>query len=80
MNLRYAVITSVARDDLPDEGAEHFARVIQAVRSRAEGVVIEVLTPDFSARFSRIDTVTAADPDVFNHNIETVRRLQSDVR
>jgi len=80
MGLRYAVITSVARDDLPDEGAAHFARVIEAVRAASPGIVIEVLTPDFNAREELVDTVLEARPDVFNHNIETVRRLQDEVR
>ena len=80
MGLRYAVITSVARDDLPDEGAGHFALVIEAVRAASPEIVIEVLTPDFSAREELVDIVLAARPDVFNHNIETVRRLQGEVR
>jgi lipoyl synthase len=73
------VITSVTRDDLPDGGAEHFALCIEAVRRRT-GATIEVLTPDFDGRTERIDRVLAARPEVFNHNVETVARLQQRVR
>jgi lipoic acid synthetase len=79
LGLRHVVITSVTRDDLPDGGAEHFARCIEAVRSRT-GATIEVLTPDFDGRTDRIDRVLAARPEVFNHNVETVARLQQQVR
>ncbi len=79
LGLRHVVITSVTRDDLPDAGAEHFARCIEAVRGRT-GATIEVLTPDFDGRTDRIDRVLAARPEVFNHNLETVARLQQQVR
>src|SRR6187401_533239 len=75
MRLRHVVITAVARDDLADGGADHFRRTIEAVRSLNPGIVIEVLTPDFNERESSIDAVLAASPDIFNHNLETVRRL-----
>ena len=80
MELRYVVVTSVARDDLPDEGAGHFAAVIEALRRRIEGVGVEVLTPDFGGSGERIATVLDAAPDVFSHNLETVRRLTPGVR
>ncbi len=79
LGLRHVVITSVTRDDLPDGGAEHFARCVEAVRSRT-GATIEVLTPDFDGRPEPIDRVLAARPEVFNHNVETVARLQRRVR
>jgi lipoyl synthase len=79
LGLRHVVITSVTRDDLADGGAEHFARCIEAVRRRT-GATIEVLTPDFDGRTDRIDRVLAARPEVFNHNVETVARLQQEVR
>ena len=79
LGLRHVVITSVTRDDLADEGAEHFARCVEAVRRRT-GATIEVLTPDFDGRTDRIDRVLAARPEVFNHNVETVARLQQEVR
>src|SRR5213594_750065 len=75
MQLRHVVVTAVARDDLPDGGAEHFRRTIDAVRALNPGVVIEVLTPDFNDRDESIDTVLSAGPHIFNHNLETVRRL-----
>jgi lipoic acid synthetase len=79
LGLRHVVITSVTRDDLPDAGAEHFRRCIGAVRRRT-GATIEVLTPDFDGRTDLIDVVLEARPDVFNHNLETVARLQHHVR
>jgi lipoic acid synthetase len=79
LGLRHVVITSVTRDDLPDGGAEHFRRCILAVRART-GATIEVLTPDFDGRAEAIDTVLSAAPEVFNHNLETVARLQQFVR
>jgi len=79
LGLRHVVITSVTRDDLPDGGAEHFRRCILAVRART-GATIEVLTPDFDGRPDAIDTVLSAAPEVFNHNLETVARLQQFVR
>src|SRR5581483_11211524 len=73
------VITSVTRDDLPDGGAEHFARCVRAVRART-GAAVEVLTPDFLGDAAAIDTVVEANPEVFNHNLETVPRLYKKVR
>jgi lipoic acid synthetase len=80
MKLRYVVITSVTRDDLPDGGSDHFAQTIRAVRQECPGARIEVLTPDFQGSVDAIRTVLAAAPDVFNHNIETVPTLYADVR
>jgi lipoic acid synthetase len=75
LGLKHVVITSVTRDDLPDGGAGHFARCVQAVRERLPGAAVEVLTPDFLGDNAAIDRVTDAAPDVFNHNLETVPRL-----
>lgn len=80
LNLRYVVITSVTRDDLPDGGASHFAQTIQAVRKRCPTVTIEVLTPDFQGDLAALEVVAAARPNVFNHNLETVRRLSDIIR
>jgi lipoic acid synthetase len=80
MRLRHVVITAVARDDLADGGAEHFRRTIEAVRELNPGIVIEVLVPDFDGRDAAIETVRAAAPHIFNHNLETVRRLTPLVR
>jgi lipoic acid synthetase len=80
MRLRHIVITAVARDDLADGGAGHFARTIEAVRELNPGIVIEVLVPDFNDRDASIDAVLAANPHIFNHNLETVRRLTPGVR
>jgi lipoyl synthase len=80
LRLRHVVITAVARDDLADGGAEHFRRTIEAVRAVSPGTVIEVLTPDFNAREAAVDTVLTARPHIFNHNLETVRRLTPTVR
>ena len=75
MRLHHVVITAVARDDLDDGGADHFRRTIEAVRALSPGIVIEVLTPDFNDNDEAIETVLSAGPQVFNHNLETVRRL-----
>ncbi len=72
LGLRYVVVTSVTRDDLPDGGAGHFARVIEALRARIPGVRIETLIPDFAGREESLQTVLAARPDVLAHNVETV--------
>ncbi len=80
MRLNHVVITAVARDDLADGGAEHFRQTIEAVRAANPGIVIEVLTPDFNDRDESIDAVLSADPQIFNHNLETVRRLTPRVR
>ncbi len=79
LGLRHVVITSVTRDDLPDGGAEHFVRCVEAVRRRT-GASVEVLTPDFAGRVESVDRVVGAAPDVFNHNTETVPRLYRKVR
>ena len=80
MNLRHCVITSVARDELADGGAAVWAATIRAVRHRNPNTAIEVLVPDFKGRFPDVDTVLDAKPDIFNHNVETVERLQKPVR
>lgn len=80
LRLRHVVITAVARDDLADGGAEHFRRTIETTREQNPGVVIEVLVPDFLDRDQSIQAVLAARPQVFNHNLETVRRLTPSVR
>ena len=80
MQLKHVVITAVARDDLKDGGAGHFRQTIEAVRSLNPGIVIEVLVHDFNESDAAIETVLAAAPHVFNHNLETVRRLTPEVR
>jgi lipoyl synthase len=80
MSLQFVVLTSVDRDDLPDGGAAHFAETIRAVRSLEPSPGVEVLTPDFRGRRESVETVVAAKPDVFNHNVETVPRLYREVR
>ena len=80
MQLRHVVITAVARDDLADGGAEHFRETIEKVRALNPDTVIEVLTPDFRGRDESIDAVLSAKPHIFNHNLETVRRLTPAVR
>jgi lipoic acid synthetase len=80
MGLRYAVVTSVNRDDQPDGGAEIFARTITEIHRRVPGCKVEVLIPDFRGEWSGLETVLAARPDVLNHNIETVPRLYREVR
>ena len=80
MRLRHIVITAVARDDLADGGAEHFRKTVEAVRELNPGIVIEVLVPDFNESDAAIGAVLAANPHIFNHNLETVRRLTPSVR
>ncbi|MCY2927864.1 MAG: lipoyl synthase [Planctomycetota bacterium] len=80
LKLRHVVVTSVTRDDLPDGGAGHFAATIRAIRRALPEAVIEVLTPDFQGDMAAVETVLAATPDVFNHNVETVPRLYAAVR
>jgi lipoyl synthase len=80
MNLKHCVITSVARDELKDGGASVWAATIRAIRYRNPNTAIEVLVPDFKENFEHIDTVLDAKPDIFNHNMETVERLQKPVR
>ena len=80
LRLKHVVITAVARDDLKDGGAEHFAQTIEAVRATTPETVIEVLTPDFHAKEECLRQVAAARPHIFNHNLETVERLTPLVR
>ena len=80
MNLDYVVITSVDRDDLPDEGSGHFARTVATIKANRPELLVEVLTPDFKGREEYIAKIIDVKPDVFAHNIETVERLQKRVR
>jgi lipoic acid synthetase len=80
MKLKHIVITAVARDDLADGGAEHFRQTVEAVRRLNPGIVIEVLVPDFNESETSMEVVLAAKPHIFNHNLETVRRLTPSVR
>lgn len=80
LGLQHVVITAVARDDVKDGGAEHFARTVEAVRKAVPGIVIEILVPDFNGRDDAIQTVMNARPHIFNHNLETVERLTPLVR
>jgi len=80
LGLQHVVVTSVDRDDLPDQGAGHFAATIRAIRARLPDAVIEVLTPDFRGDHALVDVVAEAQPDIFNHNLETVPRLYRRVR
>ncbi len=78
--LDYVVITSVDRDDLPDQGAGHFAECIWQLKAQNPGLLVEVLTPDFRGDLDAVKTIVSAGPDVFAHNVETVSRLQKTVR
>jgi lipoic acid synthetase len=80
MRLRHVVVTSVDRDDLADGGAAHFAAVVRALRALEPAPSVEVLTPDFRGDVAAVDAVLAAQPDVYNHNVETVPRLYPEVR
>ena len=80
LGLDYVVITSVDRDDLPDQGAEHFATCIEAVQERSPETTIEVLIPDFTGSQDALERIVEAGPTVIGHNLETVRRLQGEVR
>lgn len=80
MKLDYVVLTSVDRDDLPDQGANHFARTIRTIKKFSPKLIVEVLTPDFRGEQPLVDIITEALPDVFAHNVETVERLQKKVR
>ena len=80
LGLAHVVITSVDRDDLADGGAAHFAEVVRRIRVAAPGTTIESLTPDFKGKAGAADTLLAAPPDVFNHNLETVPRLYPTIR
>ncbi len=75
LGLKYSVITSVTRDDLPDGGAEHFARCIEEIRKLSPVTRVEILTPDFKGNKDALEVIIAARPDVFNHNIETVENV-----
>ena len=80
LGLKHLVITSVDRDDLPDGGASHFAKVIKAVRQAAPQTTIEILTPDFRNKPNALEVIADEPPDVFNHNLETVPRLYATIR
>ncbi len=80
LGLKHIVITAVARDDVPDGGAQHFAQTIEAVRAAVEGIVIEILVPDFNGKDDALLSVMRARPHIFNHNLETVERLTPLVR
>lgn len=80
MNLKHCVVTSVTRDELKDGGASVWAATIRAIRHRCPSTAIEVLTPDFRGKTELLDIVLDAEPDIFNHNVETVERLQKPVR
>lgn len=80
MGLRYVVLTSVTRDDLPDGGAGHFAETVHGLKRVIPGVEVEVLTPDFQGARESLETIAASCPDVFNHNLETVERLFPSLR
>ena len=80
LKLKHVVITAVARDDLDDGGARHFQETIEAVRRRNSGIIIEVLVPDFLDKDDSLQMVLDAEPEIFNHNLETVRRLTPQVR
>jgi lipoic acid synthetase len=80
MRLKHVVVTAVARDDLRDGGAAHFARTIEKIREANPGITIEVLTPDFHAKDECLQMIADAQPQIFNHNVETVERLTPLVR
>lgn len=80
LNLRHILITSVDRDDLPDGGADHFVKVIEALRRTSPASTIEILTPDFLRKPGALEHVVSAAPDVYNHNLETVPRLYAAIR
>ena len=80
MGLEYVVLTSVDRDDLPDQGADHFARTIEVIKQNDSKVIVEVLTPDFRGERELVERLVRAKPDVFAHNIETVESLTKKVR
>ena len=80
LGLKYAVITSVTRDDLPDGGAKHFAKCIYEIRKISPDTKIEILTPDFKVNKKSLDIIVQAHPDVFNHNIEAVKEIFKSVR
>ncbi len=80
MNLQYVVITSVDRDDLPDQGSGHFARTIRTIKKLDPDLIVEILTPDFRGDLELVRQLADSKPDVFAHNVETVERLQKKVR
>lgn len=80
MGLEYVVLTSVDRDDLPDQGASHFARTIEVIKKNDPRLIVEVLTPDFRGQRDCVEPLVLAKPDVFAHNVETVERLTKKVR
>jgi lipoic acid synthetase len=80
LGLKYVVVTSVTRDDLPDGGAAQFAATITALRAKIPGIKVEVLVPDFKGSSQDLKTVIDADPDVLNHNLEMVPRLYPSIR
>lgn len=80
LGLKHAVITMVARDDLPDQGASHIAAIVHAIRAANPQTAIELLTSDFSGNFDALDLVLTAKPEIFNHNIETVRSVSPRIR
>jgi lipoic acid synthetase len=80
MSLEYIVLTSVDRDDLPDQGSSHFARTIRTIKKLDSHVIVEVLTPDFRGDRELVQVLVESKPDVFAHNVETVERLQKSVR
>lgn len=80
LGLKYVVITAVDRDDLPDQGADHFARCVRGLRQSDRGLLVEVLSGDFQGDRACVETVVEAAPHVFAHNIETVERLQPEIR
>lgn len=80
LGLEYVVITSVDRDDLPDGGASHFSKVVEKIREYSPDIKVELLIPDFKGNMDALDTVVKSNPDVINHNIETVKSLYKRVR
>jgi len=80
LGLKHIVITSVTRDDLPDGGARHFARTVECIRTQCRGVTVEILIPDFKGSLSALQAVCAVQPDILNHNVETVERLYEAIR
>lgn len=80
LDLKYVVITSVTRDDLPDGGSGHYANVVKAIKAICPSIMIEVLAPDFNGETKAIDRIIRAGPDVFSHNMETAARLYPQIR
>lgn len=80
MELKHAVITSVDRDDLPDQGAQHWVDTIRAIKEINPGTTVEVLIPDFQGRLELVDQVIGAAPEIISHNMETVRRISPQIR